>query len=74
MKVKIRKIGTEEGFVIPKKMLAKFGWKAGDTLALSITNGVIYLQAAETGIDSQLEAASIGRDKYRIALSKLADS
>lgn len=46
MKVKIRKIGTEEGFVIPKKMLAKFGWKAGDKLSLSITGGVMVLQAA----------------------------
>jgi antitoxin component of MazEF toxin-antitoxin module len=74
MKVKIRKIGNDEGFIIPKKMLAKFGWKAGDQLALSITNGILSFQAAEIDIESQVEAARSGMDKYKLALSKLADS
>ena len=74
MKVKIRKIGNEEGFIIPKKMLAKFGWKAGDKLALYITNGGMSFQAAETDIENQVEAARTGMDKYKVALSKLAES
>jgi putative addiction module antidote len=82
MKVKVRKIGNAEGVVIPKKMLARLGLKAGDKLglkaggklALSVTDGVLNFQVAAADIEDQMEAARQGMDKYKVALSKLADS
>lgn len=74
MKVKVRKIGNAEGVVIPKKMLARLDLKAGDKLALSTTDGMINLQAAEADIEDQIKAARQGIDKYKVALSKLARS
>jgi AbrB family looped-hinge helix DNA binding protein len=43
MKVKVRKIGNAEGVVIPKALLRKLGWKAGDQLELSTTGNTIRL-------------------------------
>lgn len=74
MKIKMRKIGNAEGVVIPKQMLMRLGWKAGDKLVLSTTDAVINLQSAQADIEDQMEAAHDGMDKSKIALSKLADS
>jgi len=63
MKVKVRKIGNAEGVVIPKKILVRLGLKAGDKLAVSVTDDGLNFQPAGTKIEDQIEAARQGMDK-----------
>lgn len=74
MKVKVRKIGNAEGVVIPKPLLKKLGWKAGDQLKRSATDNTIRLRAIDPDFERQLEAARYLMEKYKVALSRLADS
>jgi len=74
MKIKVRKVGNAEGVVLPKAMLKKLGWKAGDQLELSATDGVIRLRAVDPDFERQLEAARYVMEKYKVALSRLADA
>lgn len=74
MKVKVRKIGNAEGVIIPRALLRKLGWKAGDQLELSATDDVISLRALDPDLERQLEAARYLMEKYKVALSRLADS
>ncbi|WP_349433792.1 AbrB/MazE/SpoVT family DNA-binding domain-containing protein [Pararhizobium sp. A13] len=74
MKIKVRKIGNAEGVVIPKTLLKKLRWKAGDQLELSATDDVIRLRAVDPDFERQLEAARYAMEKYKVALSRLADS
>jgi putative addiction module antidote len=74
MKVKVRKIGNAEGVVIPKALLRKLGRKAGDQLELSTTGNTIRLCAIDPDLERQLEAARYLMEKYKVALSRLADS
>ncbi|MBB3978860.1 AbrB/MazE/SpoVT family DNA-binding domain-containing protein [Rhizobium sp. TRM96647] len=72
MNVTIRKIGNSEGIIIPKEVLERLGLKAGDEFAVTEENGQLTLVPQNAELAEQLRAASIGMEKYRVALRELA--
>lgn len=72
MEVIIRKIGNSEGVVIPKEVLERLGLKTGDLLHLTSDGGTITLNPVAAELSTQIEAARIGMEKYRVALRELA--
>lgn len=73
MNVTIRKIGNSEGVIIPKKVLDRFGLKAGDSLDLQAEGGVLSLKPVEEDMSEELNAARLFMEKYKVALKKLAE-
>lgn len=72
MEVIIRKIGNSEGVVIPKEVLERLGLKTGDLLNLTSDGGTITLNPVAADLSTQIEAARIGMEKYKVALRELA--
>lgn len=72
MNVTIRKIGNSEGIIIPKEVLERLGLKAGDEFSVTEENGQLTLVPQNAELAEQLRAASIGMEKYRVALRELA--
>lgn len=72
MNVTIRKIGNSEGIIIPKEVLERLGLKAGDEFSVTEGNGQLTLVPQNAELAEQLRAASIGMEKYRVALRELA--
>ncbi|WP_320199459.1 AbrB/MazE/SpoVT family DNA-binding domain-containing protein [Agrobacterium sp. rho-13.3] len=80
MKVTVEKIGNSEGITIPAELMSRLGWKVGDVLELRADDKFIELTSARDeleatdDLDRQLIAARKAMRKYRVALSKLANS
>lgn len=72
MNVTIRKIGNSEGIIIPKEVLERLGMKAGDEFTVTEEEGQLTLVPLNADLAEQLRAASIGMEKYRVALRELA--
>ncbi|MGP4665894.1 AbrB/MazE/SpoVT family DNA-binding domain-containing protein [Agrobacterium pusense] len=80
MKINLITIGEDTGFVIPKQIIERLGWQAGDVLNLNCDGNLLELRAhsasehAADDFNRQLERARHVMRKYHVALKALADS
>lgn len=75
MNTTIRKIGNSEGIIIPKGLLKKFGFNAGDNVVVVDEGDHIALKRpADTPeeFERKMEIARERMKKYSLALRELA--
>ncbi len=72
MKVKIRKIGTSAGVILPKAELDRLDVKVGDELVLEQTHLGFTLDAEHAGFALRTKAFDIARRRYDTFLRSLA--
>ena len=72
MNTVVRKIGNSEGIILPKELLDRLGFKAGDRLTIIEANDGLRVTRADNDLALQLEAAREGMVKYKAALRELA--
>jgi len=70
--LKLRKVGSSVGVIIPKEMLDKLHLTEGDQVYASADNNGLQLTPYDPDFDAAMEAFSRTRRKYRNALRKLA--
>lgn len=74
MNIQLRKIGNSEGFIVPKEVLDRNGFKSGDTLELVEDNGALTLRrhASDEEFARRMKIAKERMKKYEVALRELA--
>ncbi len=75
MNTTIRKIGNSEGIIIPKELLKKFGFSAGDNVIVVDEGDHIALKKASDSpeeFERKMEIARMRMKKYSVALRELA--
>lgn len=72
MNLKIRKIGSSHGVILPKELLDKLHISEGDTLALTETPDGIHLTPYDPKFARAMEGFERVRRQYRDALRELA--
>jgi putative addiction module antidote len=70
--LKLRKVGSSVGVIIPKEILDKLHLAEGDQVYASANNNGLQLTPYDPDFDAAMEAFSRTRRKYRNALRKLA--
>jgi len=70
--LKLRKVGSSVGVIIPKEILDKLHLTEGDQVYASTNNNGLQLTPYDPDFDAAMEAFSRTRRKYRNALRKLA--
>lgn len=70
--LKLRKVGSSVGVIIPKEMLDTLHLTEGDQVFASANNDGLHLTPYDPDFDAAMEAFSSTRRKYRNALRKLA--
>jgi putative addiction module antidote len=70
--LKLRKIGSSVGVIIPKEMLETLHVAEGDEVNVIADNDGLHLTPYDPDFDAAIEAFSRTRRKYRNALRKLA--
>ena len=70
--LKLRKVGSSVGVIIPKEILDKLHLTEGDQVYASADNNGLQLTPYDPDFDAAMEAFSRTRRKYRNALRKLA--
>lgn len=70
--LKLRKVGSSVGVIIPKEILDKLHLTEGDQVYASANNNGLQLTPYDPEFDAAMEAFSRTRRKYRNALRKLA--
>ena len=70
--LKLRKVGSSVGVIIPKEILDKLHLTEGDQVYASANNNGLQLTPYDPDFDAAMEAFSRTRRKYRNALRKLA--
>jgi len=80
MKINLITIGEDTGLVIPKQIIERLGWQAGDLLNMHCDGDLLELRAhsaseqATDDFNRQLEFARHAMRKYHVALKALAES
>jgi putative addiction module antidote len=72
LKLKLIRVGTSTGAVLPKEMLARLKVEKGDTLFAVETPSGYLLTPYDPEFDRQMEAARTVMKKRRAALRELA--
>jgi putative addiction module antidote len=72
MNTVVRKIGNSEGVILPRELLERVGFSAGDKLQAIATEDGIRLVKSTDEFQEELAHARAFMEKYRDALSKLA--
>ncbi|MEO1244142.1 MAG: AbrB/MazE/SpoVT family DNA-binding domain-containing protein [Pseudomonadota bacterium] len=72
VKIKVRKVGTSSGVILPKETLKHLGVAEGDTLYLVESTGGYQVTAYDPEFEHQLEIAQDGIKAYRDTLRELA--
>jgi putative addiction module antidote len=70
--LKLRKVGSSVGVIIPKDMLDALHLAEGDQIYASANSNGVHLTPYDPEFDAAMEAFSRTRRKYRNALRKLA--
>ncbi len=71
--LKVRKIGSSLGLVLPKELLTKLGVAEGDTLYPVQTPGGVELTRYDPDFEQALEAGRKFMRRYPNAMKKLAE-
>ena len=72
--VKVRKVGTSLGVVLPKELLAELGLGEGDTLYPLRTPGGVELIRSDPDSGQAIEAGRKFMRRYPNAMKKLSES
>jgi putative addiction module antidote len=72
VKVKVRKVGTSAGVILPKETLNHLGVAEGDTLFLVKSPGGYEVTPYDPEFEQQMEIAQEGIKAYRDTLRELA--
>lgn len=73
-KLKVRKIGTSMGLLLPRDIVADLNVEAGTMLFFTkAPDGRFYLTQFDPEFSEQIEAARAGMRQYRNALKALAE-
>lgn len=72
VKVKVRRIGSSAGVILPKDALARLGVNEGDELYLVETPGGFEVTPFDPQFAEQLESAQKGMNAYKNTLRELA--
>jgi putative addiction module antidote len=72
MELKIRKIGSSQGVILPRELLERLRVAEGDTLSVSETPDGIQLSAYDPKFARAMEGFGRVRRRYRDALRELA--
>ena len=70
--LKLRKVGSSVGIIIPKDVLDSLHLAEGDEVYARTNKEGVYLTPYDPDFDAAMEAFSRTRRKYRNALRKLA--
>lgn len=70
--LKLIKIGSSTGVILPKEVLARLHVELGDELSLSETPNGIELRPNEEDFEAQMAVARKVMEKRRLALRELA--
>jgi len=70
--LKLRKVGSSVGVIIPKEILDALHLAEGDQMFASTNNNGLHLTPYDPDFDAAIDAFSRTRRKYRNALRKLA--
>lgn len=72
VKLKVRKVGSSAGVILPKEALNHLGVDEGDTVFLVESPGGYELTPYDPEFERQLEIARTGMDSYKNTLRELA--
>jgi putative addiction module antidote len=70
--IKLRKIGSSVGVILPKDMLDKLHLAEGDQVFVDTTQNGLHLTPYDPEFESAMQAFGRTRKKYRNALRQLA--
>jgi putative addiction module antidote len=70
--LKLRKIGSSIGVILPKEMLERLNLREGDKLYADENRNGVQLSPYDPEFEAAMEAFSRTRRKYRNALHELA--
>ena len=70
--LKLRKIGTSTGVILPKEILDSLNLAEGDRLFADVIQNGLHLTPYDPDIEAAIEAFGRTRKKYRNALHQLA--
>jgi putative addiction module antidote len=70
--LKLRKVGSSVGIIIPKDMLDALHLAEGDQIYASVNTDGVHLTPYDPDFDTAMKAFGRTRRKYRNALRKLA--
>lgn len=70
--LKLRKVGSSVGVIIPKDMLDSLHLAEGDPIYASVDDDGVHLTPYDPDFEAAMEAFGRTRRKYRNALRKLA--
>lgn len=70
--LKLRKVGSSVGVIIPKDILDALHLTEGDQIYARVNSDGVHLTPYDPDFDAAMEAFSRTRRKYRNALRKLA--
>ena len=70
--LKLRRIGSSIGVILPKELLDKLNVSEGDQLYASSASDSLQLTPYDPDFESAMDAFETTRKKYRNALHKLA--
>jgi len=72
VKLKVRKVGTSAGVILPKETLHRLGVSEGDTIYLIESPGGYEVTPYDPEFEQQLEIAQEGMKAYKNTLRELA--
>jgi len=70
--LKLRKIGTSTGVILPKEMLDSMRIGEGDRLFADVSQEGLYLTPFDPEFEAEMESFGRTRKKYRNALRQLS--
>lgn len=70
--LKLRKIGSSMGVILPKELIEKLHLQEGDKLYANANSEGIHLSPLDPDFEAAMKAFGRSRRKYRNALHKLA--
>ncbi len=71
-RLKIRKVGTSAGVILPKDLLEQLDLKVGDELAVTTTKNGLELSPYDEDFSRRVRAYERSRRKFRDAYRELA--
>jgi len=73
MKIRIRRIGNSDGFILPKELMKRLGIRRGQRFTVvEVSGGGFQLLPNDADFDKALEIADDVIDEYRDTLAALA--
>jgi antitoxin component of MazEF toxin-antitoxin module len=72
MKLKLWKLGSGLGVVLPTDLTAELGWESGDMIEVEIDSNRLKVVRVETDFEQGIRIAEQAMDDYRETLQALA--